>query len=156
MSEEKDLGDKAKDAFDKAKEEAKETFEEVKDDVKNTYEKVKEEAKEFTQEAKQTFDSSNPDGGKNIAIIAHFTLIGWIIAMVMNSSNKSEYASFYIRQTLGLFLFSLVVGFIPFINLIAFLVLFVFWLMSLINCLNGKTQPIAVVGDMFQNWFKGI
>ena len=145
MSEEKDLGDKAKDAFEKAKEEAKETFEEVK-----------KEAKEFTEEAKQTFDSSNPEGGKNIAIIAHFTPIGWIIAMVMNSNNKNEYASFYIRQTLGLNLAIIVLWFIPFIGFLISIVLLVFWILSLINCLNDKKTPLPVIGDMFQNWFKGI
>lgn len=32
--------------------------------------------------------------GKTKAIIAHITIIGWIIAIVLNSSEKDEFASF--------------------------------------------------------------
>ena len=38
------------------------------------------------------------------AIVAHLTPIGWIIALVVNMNRKEEYASYYIRQTLGLYL----------------------------------------------------
>lgn len=44
---------------------------------------------------------------KTVAIISHITIIGWIIAVVMNSNKKTEFASFYIRQTL---LLNLVLG----------------------------------------------
>ena len=43
--------------------------------------------------------------GRMRAIIAHITLIGWIIALVMSTDNsKDKYASFYIRQMLGIVL----------------------------------------------------
>ena len=63
--------------------------------------------------------------GKTRAIIAHITLIGWIIAIVQNSSDKNEDASFYIRQMLGLMILavglqivSMIFAFIPFIGLL--------------------------------------
>ena len=94
MSEEnKDLGDKAEEAFDNAKETAKEAAEDVK-----------EAAKEFKEDVKEAFDANNPESGKTVAILAHITFLGWIIAIIMNSSNKTELGSFYIRQTLGIFL----------------------------------------------------
>lgn len=40
--------------------------------------------------------------GKTKAIVAHITWIGWIIALILNSSEKDEIASFFIRQLLGL------------------------------------------------------
>jgi hypothetical protein len=32
--------------------------------------------------------------GKTKAIVAHITIIGWIIALVINSNDKDEFASY--------------------------------------------------------------
>lgn len=95
--------------------------------------------------------------GKNIAIIAHITLIGWIIALIMNSGDKkTEFGSFYIRQVLGLGLLGIVFSFIPIIGWILNIVLFVFWIMSLVGALGGKETPTPALGDYFQDWFKSL
>ena len=41
------------------------------------------------------------------AIISHLFGIGWIIALILNMNNKEEYASYYIRQNLGI----IIIGF---------------------------------------------
>jgi hypothetical protein len=69
--------------------------------------------------------------GKTKAIVAHITLIGWIIALVLNGQEKDEYAAFYIRQMLGLIIISAIGSFIPFVNLVLWIAVFVFWIMSL-------------------------
>ncbi|WP_420401803.1 DUF4870 domain-containing protein [Flagellimonas sp.] len=145
MSEEnKDLGDKAEEAFDNAKEAAKEAAEDVK-----------EAAQEFKEDVKEAFDANNPESGKTVAILAHITFLGWIIAIIMNSSNKSELGSFYIRQTLGIFLIG-ILSVIPLLGILIGLFCFVLWIVSLINAINGSQKPIFLVGDLFQNWFKGL
>ncbi|TVQ03410.1 MAG: hypothetical protein EA359_09685 [Balneolaceae bacterium] len=94
---------------------------------------------------------------KTKGIVAHITLIGWIVALVLNQGeNKGELASFYIRQMLGLIILSFVLGFIPFLNLIAWIVLLVFWVMSLVGSLNGEKKLTPFVGEHFQNWFKAL
>ncbi len=134
MSEEnKDLGDKAEEAFDKAKETAKEAAEDVK----------------------EAFDANNPESGKTVAILAHITLIGWIIAIIMNSSNKTELGSFYVRQTLGIFLIGILSA-IPILGILVGLFCFVLWIVSLINAISGSQKPVFLVGEMFQSWFKGL
>ena len=40
--------------------------------------------------------------GKTIAIISYIIIIGVLIAMSMNAEEKNKYASFHIRQGLGL------------------------------------------------------
>lgn len=91
------------------------------------------------------------------AIVAHITLIGWIVALVLNQGeNKTELASYYIRQMLGLMIASFVLGFIPLINLIVWLVFLVFWIMSLLGALNGEKKPTPYLGDYFQDWFKAL
>jgi hypothetical protein len=40
---------------------------------------------------------------KTKAIVSHLFVIGWIIALILNSSKKEELASYYIRQNLGIY-----------------------------------------------------
>ena len=94
--------------------------------------------------------------GKTKAIVAHITWIGWLIALVINSSEKDELASFYIRQMLGLWLFSLVISFIPVINVVGWIITLVFWIISLIGAINGEMKEIPWVGKLFQDWFKSL
>jgi uncharacterized membrane protein len=100
--------------------------------------------------------------GKTRAIIAHITLIGWIIAIVMNNSEtKDKYASFYIRQMLGIIIIGVslsVVGMIlpTILGSILPLLAIVPWILSLVNATQDKMEPLPVVGDMFQDWFKSL
>jgi uncharacterized membrane protein len=103
--------------------------------------------------------------GKTRGLIAHMTLIGWIIAMVQNNP-KNDFASFYIRQMLGLLI--MVVGvqiismlfiFVPILSwifLLASLGVVALWVMSLIGAVNGKKELTPIVGQYFQEWFKGM
>jgi TM2 domain-containing membrane protein YozV len=84
MSEDKkDLGDKAGEAFDKAKQKAKELGEEAREKAKEFKEETKETTSEFKEEAKKTaeefkegFRSAGSDNQKILAgILAIF--LGW-------------------------------------------------------------------------------
>jgi len=133
MSAEKNLGDDFKDKAKEFAEEAKET------------------ASELAQDAKQVLSD-----GKNVAIIAHITLIGWIIALVMNNGNKNELASFYIRQMLGLMLTSFLLYFIPLVGWLLNIALLVLWIISLIGAFEGQKKLVPLVGEYFQDWFKSL
>lgn len=101
--------------------------------------------------------------GKNMAVIAYITLIGLIAAFVMNNDQKNTFASYHIRQCLGLvctgFALSLV-NIIPIlgwiVSIIGMICLFVFWVMGLFNALNGREKPIPVLGNYYSKWFAGI
>ncbi len=159
MSDEKNLSDDlndmlgdAKDGVKKATDKASELAEEAKEKASEFADDAKEAAAEFTGNAKQVLGD-----GKNIAIIAHITIIGWVIALIMNSNDKkSEYASFYIRQMLGLMLLSIVLGLIPVLNLFSWILPVVLWIMSLIGALSGEKKPIFLLGNQFQDWFKSL
>lgn len=94
--------------------------------------------------------------GKTKAIIAHLWWIGWVIALVVNMNEKDEITSFYIRQLLGLFLASLVLLFIPVLGWLLNIVLFVFWIISLIGAVNGEMKEVPLLGKYFQEWFRGL
>jgi len=100
--------------------------------------------------------------GKTKAIVTHITFIGLIIALISNSKKKDEFASFYIRQTLGLYLAGAITSVLSPIPLIGFLagivglVIFILWLISLINAISDKKAPLPLVGDFFQELFKSL
>lgn len=157
------LSDKAGDALDSAKEKAselgdkaEETFEDAKEAASDFADDVKKEANEFKNDVKETFSADNPERGKTVAIIAHLTLIGWVIALIMNNGDKTEIGSFYIRQVLGIMLLGFVLGLIPIVNLVAWIVPFVLWIISLIGAFGGKEKKVMLVGDYFQDWFKAL
>jgi uncharacterized membrane protein len=98
---------------------------------------------------------------KTKSIVAHITLIGWIIALVTNQSDKGPNTSFYLRQNLGLWLVAIagsVLGMLT-INIIGTVIsiaVLVLWVLSLLGALSGEQKASPVVGDMFQSWFKSI
>ena len=102
------------------------------------------------------------DEGKTMAIISHLTLIGTIVAFFMNKDIKNTFASFYIRQMLGIFAIGIIISIVSrFANLgmigsILGLIPLVLWIISLIGAIQGKESKVPVLGDMFQEWFKGI
>lgn len=93
--------------------------------------------------------------GKTKAIVAHLTLIGWIIALVLNSQQKDEFASFYIRQMLGLIILNFV-WIIPILGWIVGIVVLVLWILSIIGAASGEQKLTPVVGQYFQDWFKSL
>lgn len=103
--------------------------------------------------------SDNAESSSNtVAIISHFTLIGWIIALVMHSNNKTNLGSFYLRQMLGLMILSVVVSLVGRYFGILYWILtagvFVLWILSLIGAVQNKESETPVIGKYFQDWFK--
>jgi uncharacterized membrane protein len=101
--------------------------------------------------------------GKNTAIIAYITIIGLIIAFVMNTDKKNEFAKYHIKQSLGLALTGLglgLIGMIPIlgwiINIIGIFVLLFMWIMGLVNAINGQEKPVPILGDKYLEWFKNL
>ena len=92
---------------------------------------------------------------KTKAILAHFTIIGWIIALVANGNPKDAFTSFYIRQTLGLMLLGLLTG-IRFLTYILGVILLILWIISLVGAIQGEERPVPVLGEYFQEWFSGL
>jgi len=144
------IGD-AKDGARKAGDKISQKASEFSEDAKEFGRDAKEKASEFADDAMEVLSD-----GKNVGIIAHITFIGWVIALVMNSSNKTEFGSFYIRQMLGLSIIAIVTSWIPILNLVMWLVLLVAWIMSLIAALGGEMKPTFLFGKQFQEWFKGL
>lgn len=104
---------------------------------------------------------------KTKAVVSHLFFVGWVIAIIFNGTNKEEYASYYIRQNLGLILLAIALqivvailytapGLGRFIATAGGILVFIGWLMSLLWSIKGEMKPVPWVGEMFQSLFKGL
>jgi len=111
-------------------------------------------------------NANTVEEGKTIAIISYITLIGLIIAFIMNNDKKNSFASYHIRQSIGIIgiyillaIFFTVLSFIvyiPFLSTILYLGVFVLLILGLLSAVQGETKPVPLVGEKFQEWFKNI
>jgi uncharacterized membrane protein len=99
---------------------------------------------------------------KNAAIVAYLTIIGAVIAIFMNNENKSAFASFHIRQALGIFLTFFALGY-PIgyfdswmISSAFYIFFFILWIYGFLGALNGEEKKVPLVGDFYQNLFKSL
>jgi uncharacterized membrane protein len=101
--------------------------------------------------------------GKTAAITSYILIIGVFIAMSMNSGEeKNPYASFHIRQALGLSFIFISLGLIisnfdsPMISISMWISLSVLWTYGIFSAINGETKPIPLLGNYFQKWLENI
>ena len=102
--------------------------------------------------------------GKTNAIIAYLTILGCIIAMVMNSDKekKTEFASFHIRQALGITLLFMILGSTIsnfdswFVTGPFYIFFFILWIYGFMGALQGQLNVVPLLGALFQKLFKGL
>jgi uncharacterized membrane protein len=105
---------------------------------------------------------NNIEAGKTAAITSYILGIGVIIAMSMNSEDKNEFASFHIRQGLGLTLTFISLGLIIsnfnsfMISSTMWIFVSVLWSYGIFSVIKGETKPVPLLGTYFQKWLKGI
>jgi uncharacterized membrane protein len=100
--------------------------------------------------------------GKIAAITSYVLVVGVLIAMSMNSENKNSFASFHIRQALGISLTFISLGLIIsnfdslMISAPMWISVSVLWSYGIFSAINGTTKPLPLLGNYFQKWFKSI
>jgi uncharacterized membrane protein len=101
--------------------------------------------------------------GKTAAITSYILIIGVFIAMSMNSGEeKNTFASFHIRQALGLSLIFISLGLIIsnfdslMISISMWISLSVLWTYGIFSAINSETKPIPLLGNYFQKWLANI
>ncbi len=97
---------------------------------------------------------------KSISVLAYIPLIGWIIALIMNSDktgSEKRYNAFHLRQGLGLWiiwvLYSIMNGlilWIPFLGKLANIVIIICFvgiaILGILNAINGQTRYLLLFG----------
>jgi uncharacterized membrane protein len=80
----------------------------------------------------------------------------------MNSEDKNTFASFHIRQGLGITLTFISLGLIisNFDSLLISAPMWVFvsvlWSYGIFSAIKGETKPMPLLGTYFQKWFSNI
>ncbi|WP_297333073.1 hypothetical protein [Flavobacterium sp.] len=100
--------------------------------------------------------------GKTIAIVSYLTIFGSVIAIVMNNDKKNIFASFHIRQALGIILLFFTLGY-PIgyfdswmVSSAFYLFFFILWIYGFIGAVQGQMYLVPVLGPFFQKIFKGL
>ena len=103
--------------------------------------------------------------GKQNAVICYITIIGVIIAYYLNNEDdkKSAFASFHIRQSLGLWLSFIMINLSITKNFDVFMLrasVYVFFFSLIIygisNAIAKKAEPVPLIGNMFQKLFSNL
>ena len=100
--------------------------------------------------------------GKSIAIISYITIIGSLVAFFMNGEKKNEFASFHIRQALGLWLTFFGLGYIIggfdswYVTIGWYLFFGALFFFGFTSALTGKSKPTPILGNFYQKIFAGL
>lgn len=88
---------------------------------------------------------------KTTDIVAYITLIGWIVAFCAGTKQESK---FHLNQALVIWIINLILTIlanIPIVGIVAgilSLVLFVFWIIGLVNACQGKEKELPLIGSI--------
>ena len=100
---------------------------------------------------------------RTVAVISYLTIVGFIAAIVMHQSTRTELGAFHLRQMLGLGLTAAAASLLALVPILGWIVwivlvlaLFVLWAMGLLGALKGETHPVPLVGAHYQRWFAGV
>ncbi len=117
----------------------------------------------MSEENPNPSQSTSGTDPKVVGLVSYLTIIGWIVALILNSNNKSEFGSFHIRQSLGIILTGFVLGFvnvIPILGQIVWIVgiilLIILWFIGFIAAIQGEKKVVPVLGQYYQDWFKSL
>ncbi len=113
--------------------------------------------------------AAKKDQAQLVAILSYLTILGWIVALVLHKQSPTKLGGFHVRQALLLIVSALVVGilnnfaFIPILGALQQIILslitvaiVVFWIWGLVTAIQMKTEPLPVIGQWAQDWFKGL
>ncbi len=98
----------------------------------------------------ETQTKQHYDMEKVVAVVSYFTVLGWLIAVVIYGKHKSSFARFHLRQSLGLVITAAVLSFIPLIGWVLNIGVAVVWLIAIFNTFIGQQYIVPIIGEFFQ------
>lgn len=105
---------------------------------------------------------NNIEQGKQTAIVSYLTFIGTVIAIFMNNESKNTFASFHIRQSLGIFISWFALGyFVSYfdnwgVSSGFYLFIFILWIYGFVGAIQGEQKLVPIVGEFYQKLFKNL
>ncbi|MDO4727762.1 MAG: hypothetical protein Q4B43_02025 [Bacteroidota bacterium] len=105
---------------------------------------------------------NNETNIRSLGIICYILIIGSVAVFIKNRKFKNPYLSFHIRQSVGLSVLFILLGFIIllFNNISVTFSMWIFitllWAYGLISAIRGECIPTPIVGGIFQKILKGM
>lgn len=101
-----------------------------------------------------------------MSIIAYLTIVGWVIAYVnyQKSEKKSSLVGYHLSQSLGIFIFyivlsilsGIILAFLPSLATLCYVILLiplVLLLLGIITAINEVKKPVPLIGKVFEGKF---
>ncbi|MBW2963783.1 hypothetical protein KY306_03340 [Candidatus Woesearchaeota archaeon] len=100
--------------------------------------------------------------GKVCALIIWIIwIVGLIWFLVDEKQRHNPFTKFWFKQSLILIIFGFVIGIISIIPLLGWIIYFagvifmlIIWIIGLVKIIQGKTEPIPLIGKLAVQWFK--
>lgn len=96
--------------------------------------------------------------GKTAAITSYILIVGPLIALSMNSETRNKFASFHIRQGLGLTLSFIILG-VSISHFESIMIAAPMWIFisvltiyGIFTAAKGEITPLPLLGKLFQKW----
>ncbi len=100
--------------------------------------------------------------GKTLAWVSYLPVFGIVIAYFLNNEKKNPFASFHIRQSIGIWIFYFICG-VSTSTYDSSMLRMCLWigfgsllLYGFINAILGKVKTVPLIGPLFQKWFRNI
>lgn len=109
--------------------------------------------------------AENVDNGKTCAILSYF-LVGIIWYFADENMKKNSFAKYHAIQGLNMLIIGIVLsvviqilvmvtfGLFAYISLLIWLAWLVLWILGIINAVNGKENPVPVIGQFAEKYLK--
>lgn len=85
-----------------------------------------------------------------VSVISYFTLVGWIVALIIYDKHQSSLASFHLRQSLGLIITGAILSLIPLVGWILNIGVLLAWVVALYSAIQGREYAVPLLGDCYQ------
>lgn len=109
---------------------------------------------------------------RTAAILSYITILGFIVAIVIHSGQKTAIGAFHLRQVLGMIIIGIAVSAAAAVSAVMMAVIPVIgplfamaiwgclwlgglalWLIGLIAAIQGRQTPVPLIGPAIQKWF---
>ena len=101
------------------------------------------------KKVKSKRSSKKQDSQLYAFLATFFTIIGFIIALA--TKKKDKYVMFYAKQGLVLFIgfvIAVVLGWIPIVGWIYWILILIIWVISWVNALSGEERDTFIIGKI--------
>lgn len=116
----------------------------------NKMDAIYEKSTSYQEQYDQDHCEMNSGAAKAIAVVSYLTLIGWLVALFVFGHHKSSFATFHLRQSLGLILTGALLSLIPLVGWLLDLAVLAAWGYALVYAVKGVEKPVPLLGESYQ------